>query len=67
MVDLVSDVIEKNEELREGLWVDLGIVLVLLPSGLVEFLGSKGRLLLKVEHLGRVRRVNPNPTRKNTG
>ncbi|KAJ0078118.1 hypothetical protein Patl1_36682 [Pistacia atlantica] len=45
MVDLVSDVIEKNEELREGLWVDLGTVLVLLPLGLVEFLGSKGRLL----------------------
>ncbi|KAJ0011017.1 hypothetical protein Pint_33059 [Pistacia integerrima] len=36
MVDLVSDVIEKNEELREGLWVDLGTVLVLLPLGLVK-------------------------------
>ncbi|KAJ0010230.1 hypothetical protein Pint_33055 [Pistacia integerrima] len=45
MVDLVSEVIEKNEELRERLWVDLGIVLVLLPLGLVEFLGGKGRLL----------------------
>ncbi|KAJ0010076.1 hypothetical protein Pint_33732 [Pistacia integerrima] len=45
MVDLVSDVIEKNEELRERLCVDLGTILVLLPLGFVGFLGSKGRLL----------------------
>ena len=45
MVDLVSDVIEKNEELREGLWVDFGTIVVLLPLGFVGFLRSKGRLL----------------------
>ncbi|KAJ0076707.1 hypothetical protein Patl1_36006 [Pistacia atlantica] len=45
MVDLVSDVIEKNEELREGLWVDFGTIVVLLPLGFLGFLKSKGRLL----------------------
>ncbi|KAJ0011257.1 hypothetical protein Pint_33852 [Pistacia integerrima] len=45
MVDLVSDVIEKNEELREGLWVDIGTVFGAIAIGIGRVFGEQGKVI----------------------
>lgn len=45
IVDLVDDVIKENEELREGLWGDLGTGSGALAIGIARILGSKGRVV----------------------
>ncbi|KAJ0077403.1 hypothetical protein Patl1_35426 [Pistacia atlantica] len=45
MVDLVSDVIEKNEELREGLWVDIGTVFGAIAIGIGRVFGKQGKVI----------------------
>ncbi|KAJ0044448.1 hypothetical protein Pint_04963 [Pistacia integerrima] len=45
MVDMVSDLIEKNEELREGLWVDLGTGSGAIAIGIGRVLGKQGKVI----------------------
>ncbi|KAL1814132.1 hypothetical protein ACET3Z_024197 [Daucus carota] len=45
IVDLVSDIIEGNEMLKEGLWADLGTGSGALAIGLGRVLGSNGRVI----------------------
>ncbi|XP_049414865.1 uncharacterized protein LOC125877681 [Solanum stenotomum] len=45
IVDLVDDAIKENEELREGLWADLGTGSGALAIGIARILGSSGRVV----------------------
>lgn len=45
IVDLVSDVVEGNEVLKEGLWADLGTGSGALAIGIGRVLGSNGRVI----------------------
>ncbi|CAN4102528.1 unnamed protein product [Withania somnifera] len=45
IVDLVDDAIKENEELREGLWADLGTGSGALAIGIARILGSSGRVI----------------------
>ncbi|KAI7980281.1 Release factor glutamine methyltransferase [Camellia lanceoleosa] len=45
VVDLVSDVVEGNEELRDGLWADLGTGSGALAIGIGRVLGTCGRVV----------------------
>lgn len=44
MVDLVSDAIENNEQLREGFWVDLGTGSGAIAIGIGRVLGEQGKV-----------------------
>ncbi|KAJ8542773.1 hypothetical protein K7X08_005296 [Anisodus acutangulus] len=45
IVDLVDDVVKENEELKEGLWADLGTGSGALAIGIARILGSDGRVI----------------------
>ncbi|KAJ8532458.1 hypothetical protein K7X08_012381 [Anisodus acutangulus] len=45
IVDLVGDVVKENEELKEGLWADLGTGSGALAIGIARILGSNGRVI----------------------
>ncbi|KAL8096516.1 uncharacterized protein LOC141693670 [Apium graveolens] len=45
IVDLVSDLVEENEMLKEGLWADLGTGSGALAIGIGRVLGSNGRVI----------------------
>lgn len=45
IVDLVADVVSKNERLREGLWVDLGTGSGAIAIGIGKVLKSRGRVI----------------------
>ena len=45
IVDLVANVVSKNEGLKEGLWANLGIGSEALAIGIGRILGSRGRVI----------------------
>ncbi|KAG7955240.1 hypothetical protein I3843_11G060400 [Carya illinoinensis] len=45
IVDLVADVVSENEDLREGLWADLGTGSGALAVGIGRILGSRGMVI----------------------
>ena len=45
IVDLVANVVSKNEGLKEGLWADLGTGSEALAIGIGRILGSRGRVI----------------------
>lgn len=45
LIDLVSDVVSGNEELRQGLWVDLGTGSGAIAIGIARVLGTGGRVI----------------------
>lgn len=45
IVDLVGDVVSDNEELREGLWADLGTGSGAIAIGIGRVLGAGGRVI----------------------
>ncbi|XP_061358422.1 uncharacterized protein LOC133302630 isoform X2 [Gastrolobium bilobum] len=45
VVDLVSDVVSKNEDLKSGVWADLGTGSGALAIGIGRILGSEGRVI----------------------
>lgn len=45
IVDLVGDVISRDEGLREGLWVDLGTGSGAIAIGIAKILGNHGRVV----------------------
>lgn len=45
IIDLVDDTIKQNEELKEGLWVDLGTGSGAIAIGIGKILGDSGRVI----------------------
>ena len=45
IVDLVANVVSKNEGLKEGLWADLGTGSEALAIGIGRIIGSRGRVI----------------------
>ncbi|KAL5804996.1 hypothetical protein ACOSQ3_031796 [Xanthoceras sorbifolium] len=45
LVDLASDAVSNNEELRQGLWVDLGTGSGAIAIGIGRILGTRGRVI----------------------
>ena len=45
IVDLVANVVPKNEGLKEGLWANLGTGSEALAIGIGRILGSRGRVI----------------------